>query len=281
MTGRPDGVPYGVGHIQVLEGLEAVRKRPGMYVGSDGAGGLLRLVAEVVGHAVAEVVAGHATAVDVTLTADGGVRVADDGRGLPVGVAGPTSGEPALESVLTELRGGYPDSRGSCGTGLAVVNGLSRRLTAEVRRDGFRWTQEYARGVPLAPPARREATDAHGTTLTLWADDELFTTTTHSFTALARHVRELAYLCGELTVSLTDERPEADRNTVRYRRDGGLRGFLTHLDAREGEPAAPVHPTVIGFEAGSCEVALRWDWLGHHPEEAASIVRHATAQAIG
>ncbi|MFF1495132.1 ATP-binding protein [Streptomyces sp. NPDC058304] len=245
---------YDASCIQVLEGRAAVRKRPGMYVGSTGERGLHRMVYEVVGHALAEALAGHGDTIDVTITADGGVRVVDNGRGIPVEVEEP-SGKPGIEAVLTELRACTIHSIGIC-----VVNALSSRLEVEVRRDGFRWTQEYERAVPLAPPARHEETTETGTTITFWPDADIFETTEFSFAILSLRFRELASLNKGLALSLTDERDTT--HTVRHSYEQGAQDFVSHLNSRNGEP---IHPTVIAFVAEdeditiSVEIALQWD----------------------
>ncbi|MFI5672642.1 ATP-binding protein [Streptomyces sp. NPDC051704] len=185
--------PYDASHIEVLEGLVAIRKRPGMYIGSTTESGLHRLVDELVGHAIDEAAGGRAGTVGVTLTADGGVRVADDGRGIPA---------EDIETALTELRAGSFSVVGIC-----LVNALSRRVEVEVRRDGFRWTQQHERGVPLAPPRRHEQTPDTGTTITFWPDPEIFGTTECSSAALSDRFRELAALGEPVTLTLTDERP--------------------------------------------------------------------------
>lgn len=258
--------PYDASHIQVLEGLEAVRKRPGMYVGSTGRRGLHQMVFDVVGRAVNEVLAGRAGAVDVTLTADGGVRVADDGPGVPFEAAGGTGG-PGLEALLTQLHAGSePGGRHAVamslgGVGPCVTNALSSRLRAEVRRKGVHWVQEYARGVALTPPTSAGPTTRGGTTITFWPDADIFEAPECSFTVLAERFRELAFLNRGLGISLTDERPAGGSRSVRCRFPGGARDFVAFLGARAG---AFVHPDVIGFEredpriAGTVEVALRW-----------------------
>ncbi|MCX4545932.1 GNAT family N-acetyltransferase [Streptomyces sp. NBC_01565] len=247
---NPTTTTYDAGHIEVLEGLAAVRERPGMYIGSTGERGLHHMVFELLGHAAAEVSAGHADTIGVTLTADGGVRVADNGRGLPV------------EAELTELRAGGRYGSGLHGIGISVVNALSSRLTTEVRRDGFRWTQEYESGVALTPPVRQEETTEHGTAITFWADADIFTGTEYCAATLSRRFQELAFLHRGLSISLTDERP------VRHSYEHGARDFVTHLNSG----SEPLHPTVIVLEANanadedvdmevdvSVEIALQWN----------------------
>ena len=205
---------YDASAIQVLEGLEAVRKRPGMYIGSTGERGLHHLVQEIVDNSVDEAMAGHADSIEVTILPDGAVRVVDNGRGIPVGVE-KTTGKPAVEVVLTVLHaggkfggGGYAVSGGLHGVGVSVVNALSNRLAVEVRTDGYRWTQEYKSGVPVAELARHEEISETGTTVTFWADPEIFETTDYSFDTLSRRFQEMAFLNKGLTISLTDERPD-------------------------------------------------------------------------
>ncbi|MFD8810210.1 DNA topoisomerase (ATP-hydrolyzing) subunit B [Streptomyces sp. NPDC059627] len=272
---------YDANAITVLEGLDAVRKRPGMYIGTTGEQGLHHLVQELVDNSVDEALAGVADRIDVTILADGGVRVVDNGRGIPVGIP-PGENRPAVEVVLTVLHaggkfggGGYAVSGGLHGVGLSVVNALSTRLSAEIWTDGHRWTQDYRGGAPIAPLARHEATSRTGTSLTFWADGGIFETTEYSFETLARRFREMAFLNRGLTLTLTDERPsarataaadEADSDpaakTVAYRYDGGITDFVAHLNARKGEP---VHPSVITIAAEdtgrllSAEIALQWN----------------------
>ncbi|MGW6709434.1 ATP-binding protein, partial [Streptomyces sp. NPDC054956] len=278
----PDPAPsYDANTISVLDGLDAVRKRPGMYIGSTGVRGLHHLVQEVVDNSVDEALAGVADTIGVTILADGGVRVADNGRGIPIDIVA-SQGKPALEVVLTVLHaggkfggGGYAVSGGLHGVGLSVVNALSTRVSAEVRKDGYRWSQDFKDGVPTAPLARHEATTATGTTLTFWADDSIFDTTDYSFETLSRRFQEVAFLNKGLTISLADERASAragaesadgdtDRQarTVTYHYEGGIADFVTHLNSRKGEA---VHPSVITIEASepartlSAEIAMQWN----------------------
>ena len=273
-SGAPSsGSSYDASAITVLEGLDAVRKRPGMYIGSTGERGLHHLVQEVVDNSVDEALAGHADTIDVTILADGGVRVIDNGRGIPVGII-PSEGKPAVEVVLTVLHaggkfggGGYAVSGGLHGVGVSVVNALSNKLAVEVRTEGFRWTQDYKLGVPTAPLQKNEPTPETGTTVTFWADGDIFETTDYSFETLSRRFQEMAFLNKGLTISLTDERAEhVDEDgkplNVRYYYEGGIVDFVKYLNSRKGEL---IHPTVIDIEAEdkerllSVEVAMQWN----------------------
>ncbi|QZL02907.1 DNA topoisomerase (ATP-hydrolyzing) subunit B [Streptomyces sp. BHT-5-2] len=264
---------YDASAITVLEGLDAVRKRPGMYIGSTGERGLHHLVQEVVDNSVDEALAGHADTIEVTILADGGVRVVDNGRGIPVGIV-PSENKPAVEVVLTVLHaggkfggGGYAVSGGLHGVGVSVVNALSTRVAVEIRTDGHRWTQDYKQGVPTAPLAKHEATDESGTSVTFWADPEIFETTTYSFETLSRRFQEMAFLNKGLTISLKDERPDhVDEDgrplSVRYHYEGGIVDFVKYLNSRKGEL---VHPTVVSVEAEdkermlSLDLAMQWN----------------------
>ncbi|MGW9523251.1 DNA topoisomerase (ATP-hydrolyzing) subunit B [Streptomyces diastaticus] len=278
-------VSYDASAITVLEGLDAVRKRPGMYIGSTGERGLHHMVQEVVDNSVDEALAGHADFIDVTILADGGVRVVDNGRGIPVGIV-PSEGKPAVEVVLTVLHaggkfggGGYAVSGGLHGVGVSVVNALSNRVAVEILTDGHHWTQSYERGVPTAPLARGEATEETGTSVTFWADPSIFETTDYSFETLSRRFQEMAFLNKGLTIKLTDERASAkatagadsdeatagepeEPRTVTYHYEGGIVDFVTYLNSRKGEV---IHPTVIDIEAEdkdrllSIEVAMQWN----------------------
>jgi DNA gyrase subunit B len=275
---------YDASAITVLEGLDAVRKRPGMYIGSTGERGLHHLVYEVVDNSVDEALAGHADRIDVMILADGGVRVVDNGRGIPVGIV-PSENKPAVEVVLTVLHaggkfggGGYAVSGGLHGVGVSVVNALSSRVSVEVKRDGYRWTQDYKLGVPTAPLAKNEPTDETGTTVTFWADGDIFETTEYSFETLSRRFQEMAFLNKGLTLTLTDERESAKATVgadapeepdeepparaVTYYYEGGIVDFVKYLNSRKGEL---IHPTVIDIEAEdkermlSVEIAMQWN----------------------
>ena len=273
---------YDASAITVLEGLDAVRKRPGMYIGSTGERGLHHLVYEVVDNSVDEALAGHASLIQVTLLADGGVRVIDDGRGIPVDIVA-SEGKPAVEVVLTVLHAGgkfggsgYSVSGGLHGVGVSVVNALSTHLDVEVGRDGHVYRQSFLRGVPTAPLSKDEATDHTGTTITFWADGDIFETTHYDFTTLSRRFQEMAFLNKGLTLELVDERaaavvdfddesepvPESERvRRVRYHYDGGIADFVRHINASKGV----ANPTVIDIESEaddkrmSAEIAMQWN----------------------
>ena len=271
---------YDASAITVLEGLDAVRKRPGMYIGSTGERGLHHLVYEVVDNSVDEAMAGYATLIDVTLLSDGGVQVVDNGRGIPVDMH-PIEKRPAVEVVLTVLHAGgkfggsgYSVSGGLHGVGVSVVNALSTRLDIEVHRDGYAHRQTYAHGVPTAALKRGEAVQDTGTAVRFWADGDIFETTHYDFTTLARRFQEMAFLNKGLTLCLTDERPaegtvtddtEETIRQVTYRYDGGIADFVRHINASKG----PSHASVIEMSAESevsssgqqmsVEVALQWN----------------------
>ncbi|MCZ3387959.1 MAG: DNA topoisomerase (ATP-hydrolyzing) subunit B [Actinomycetia bacterium] len=270
---------YDATDIQVLEGLDAVRKRPGMYIGSTGERGLHHLVQEVVDNSVDEAMAGYADHITVTLREDGSVRVIDNGRGIPVDLH-PVEKRPAVEVVLTVLHaggkfggGGYSVSGGLHGVGVSVVNALSTRLDIEVRRDGHVWRQSYEHGVPMAPLAKGEATDITGTQVTYWADADIFDDVVYSFDTLSRRFQEMAFLNRALTIELNDERvpddvddvddDEPDVRYVTYYYEGGIADFVRHINARS--KSGPVHSNVIEYGAEdtklgmSLEVAMQWN----------------------
>ncbi len=274
---RSQLLSYDATDIQVLEGLDAVRKRPGMYIGSTGERGLHHLVQEVVDNSVDEAMAGYADHITVTLREDGSVRVIDNGRGIPVDLH-PVEKRPAVEVVLTVLHaggkfggGGYSVSGGLHGVGVSVVNALSTRLDVEVRRDGHVWRQSYEHGVPMAPLAKGEATDLTGTTITYWADAGIFDDVVYSFDTLSRRLQEMAFLNRALTIELIDERvrdadvddDEPDVRHVTYYYEGGIADFVRHINARS--KSGPVHSNVIEYGAEdiklgmSLEVAMQWN----------------------
>jgi DNA gyrase subunit B len=216
---------YNAASITVLEGLEAVRKRPGMYIGSTGERGLHHLVWEVVDNSVDEAMAGYGDTIEVTLRADGGVTVADNGRGFPVAMH-PTQTKPALEVALTVLHAGgkfnsdsYAVSGGLHGVGVSVVNALSTRLEVEVRRNGTLYRQEYqhAKPGPLQEMGKAKGT---GTTLTFWADPNVFETTEYKLETISRRLQEMAFLNKGLTIKLRDERPKAIQTAEAEGSDG-------------------------------------------------------------
>ncbi|GAA3669369.1 DNA topoisomerase (ATP-hydrolyzing) subunit B [Nonomuraea antimicrobica] len=259
---------YDASSITVLEGLEAVRKRPGMYIGSTGERGLHHLVQEIVDNAVDEALAGHASWIDVTILADNGVRVIDNGRGIPTGIH-PVEKRSAVEVVLTTLHAGgkfdsqsYAVSGGLHGVGSAVVNALSTALEVEVKQNGFYWRQRYEMSKPTAPLAKGEPTDETGTTVTFWPDAEVFETTTWNFETLSRRFQEMAFLNKGLTITLTDERPDhvnGEPRQVVYSYAGGLADFVQHLNSKK----EPAHASIIAFEEEgdgiAVEIAMQWN----------------------
>ncbi|GAB2998390.1 DNA topoisomerase (ATP-hydrolyzing) subunit B [Saccharothrix stipae] len=273
---------YNASSITVLEGLEAVRKRPGMYIGSTGERGLHHLIQEVVDNSVDEAMAGYATVVDVTLLANGGVRVIDDGRGIPIGMH-PVEKRPTLEVVLTKLHAGgkfdsdsYAVSGGLHGVGISVVNALSTAVDVEVKTEGFTWNQRFENTKPAHELTKGEPTDETGTAITFWADATIFETTEYNIETISRRLQEMAFLNKGLTIILRDERiqegdEEADAEghvaAVRERTfhyPGGLEDFVRHINhTREA-----VHQKVVSFEAKGedleVEVAMQWN-TGYTP----------------
>jgi DNA gyrase subunit B len=266
------GTSYDASDITVLEGLDAVRKRPSMYIGSTGERGLHHLVYEVVDNSVDEALAGECDLIDITLLRDGGVRVIDNGRGIPVDMH-PIEKRPAVEVVLTVLHAGgkfggsgYSVSGGLHGVGISVVNALSSKLAVDVQRDGYHWHQTYRLGVPEADLVRGESTDQTGTTVTFWASSDIFETTDFSFETLSTRFREMAFLNRGLTIKMTDERAgrvdeKGNQIAIIYKYDGGISDFVRHLNSTKGA----THKTIIAFEAEdtkarlSLEVAMQWN----------------------
>ncbi len=256
---------YDAQDITVLEGLEAVRKRPGMYIGSTGVRGLHHLVYEVVDNSVDEALAGFCDTVTVTIHPDDSVTVTDNGRGIPVATM-EKEDKSALEVVLTVLHaggkfgdgGGYKVSGGLHGVGVSVVNALSDELNVTVKRDGFTWTQSYVRGAPQGPMAQGEATDETGTTITFRPDDDVFETLTFEFSTLEQRLRETAFLTRGLRISITDERGEGVR-TREFHYEGGIEDFVRFIN----ENKDPIQQKVIFFagdgDEGALEVAMQWN----------------------
>jgi DNA gyrase subunit B len=258
---------YTAGSITVLEGLEAVRKRPGMYIGSTGERGLHHLVWEVVDNSVDEALAGVCDSIDVVLLADGGVRVVDNGRGFPVDLH-PKLRKPGVEVALTMLHAGgkfdgkaYAVSGGLHGVGVSVVNALSLRMEIEVHRDGHVWRQEYNYSKP-GPLVKGEPTRRHGTSVAFWPDPKVFETTEFSFETIYRRLQEYAFLNRGLTIHLVDERKpdeEGNRREVTFLYKGGIADFVRHLNQTKN----PIHKSVIEFTADgegmSVEIAMQWN----------------------
>ncbi|WP_083917990.1 DNA topoisomerase (ATP-hydrolyzing) subunit B [Nocardiopsis xinjiangensis] len=258
---------YDARSITVLEGLEAVRKRPGMYIGSTGERGLHHLVSEVVDNSVDEAMAGYATGIEVTLLADGGVRVADNGRGIPTDLH-PVEKRPAVELVLTTLHAGgkfddksYAVSGGLHGVGVSVVNALSTALDVEIRRDGHVWRQRYDVTRP-GELVRGEEVSETGTQITFWPDPDIFETITFSYETLSRRMQEMAFLNKGLSITIRDERPEfIDDGPVvnTYHYVNGLSDYVNHINAKK----EPAHASIISFEEEgegiAAEIAMQWN----------------------
>ncbi len=255
---------YDAQDITVLEGLTAVRKRPGMYIGSTGVRGLHHLVYEVVDNSVDEALAGRNDAVEVMIHPDNSITVVDHGAGIPVGIM-EKEGKPAVEVVLTVLHaggkfgdgGGYKVSGGLHGVGVSVVNALSEYLRVEVRRDGFTWWQEYARGIPQNDLQKGEPTKETGTTITFRPDAEIFESLDFDFATLEQRLRETAFLTRGLRISIEDERGEDRRAEFQY--EGGIEDFVSFLN----ENKDPIQKKVVFFsgesDEGAVEVALQWN----------------------
>jgi DNA gyrase subunit B len=282
LAGVSVGTEYDASAITVLEGLEAVRKRPSMYIGSTGERGLHHLVWEIVDNSVDEALAGYADTIDVTLLADGGVRVADNGRGIPTDIH-PAEGKSAVELVLTQLHaggkfggGGYKVSGGLHGVGSSVVNALSTRLDAEVFQKGHAFRVTFDHGEAVAPLEKQEASDRTGTTITYWADGDIFESTTYDFETIRARFQQMAFLNKGLTINLVDERePESAADEaetvdaaekkprkISYRYENGLVDYVTHLVS--SKKSEPVHAEIISIESEdterqlSLELAMQW-----------------------
>jgi DNA gyrase subunit B len=271
MTSTPtENLPddtYGADQIQILEGLEAVRKRPGMYIGSTGPRGLHHLVYEVVDNSVDEALAGYCDMITIVLRKDGGVRVRDNGRGIPVDL-NKQENKSSVEVVMTILHaggkfggGGYAVSGGLHGVGVSVVNALSREVDTEVRRQGHVWRMSFRDGVPVAPLEKGEATDETGTQQTFWPSTETFETVEFDFETLRARFQQMAFLNKGLRLTITDERGEEDV-VESYMYEKGLVDYVEYLNkSKRGEL---IHPEIIAFESEdterkiSLEVAMQW-----------------------
>jgi DNA gyrase subunit B len=263
-AGASPNSSYDAQDITVLEGLEAVRKRPGMYIGSTGPRGLHHLVYEVVDNSVDEALAGHCDNVTVTIHPDNSVTVADDGRGIPVAVMAKEQ-RPAVEIVLTVLHaggkfgdgGGYKVSGGLHGVGVSVVNALSEKLDVEIRRDGYAWRQSYTRGKPQGDLVRGEATKETGTTITYLPDADIFETLEIDFKMIEERMRDTAFLTRGLRIMIVDERDEGKR--VEFQYEGGIRDFVAYLNQNKD----PIQKNIVYFEGdsseGAVEVAMQWN----------------------
>jgi DNA gyrase subunit B len=278
---QPEQGDYGADQIQILEGLEAVRKRPGMYIGSTGPRGLHHLVYEIVDNAVDEALAGHCDSIEVTILPDGGVRVTDNGRGIPVDPHSSDPSKSTVEVVLTVLHaggkfggGGYAVSGGLHGVGSSVVNALSSKLEVEIRRQGSVHRQAFSIGVPDGPLVTGEDADTTGTTVTFWPSADIFETVEFDYETLAKRFQQMAFLNKGLRIALEDLRPEAliqpdgDDSAAPVQRadeflyEQGLKDYVAHLN--ESKKAEPVHPEIIDFESEdkerriSVEIAMQW-----------------------
>jgi DNA gyrase subunit B len=264
----PNDSSYGASDIQVLEGLEAVRKRPGMYIGSTGPRGLHHLVYEIVDNSVDEALAGHCDTIVVEIQKDGAVRVSDNGRGIPVDEH-PVEKKSTVEVVLTILHaggkfggGGYAVSGGLHGVGSSVVNALSQKLTVEVKRQGHIWTQEYKDGVPKAPLKKEGKTDETGTTITFWPNSVIFDTVDFDYETLRTRFQQMAFLNKGLTISVSDQRPGGEGRTHSYMYERGLEDYVAFLNS--AKKIELVHDEIISFESEdterkiALEVAMQW-----------------------
>jgi DNA gyrase subunit B len=258
---------YTSADITILEGLEAVRRRPGMYIGSTGPRGLHHLVYEVVDNSIDEALAGFCSKILVRLLPDGSCQVVDDGRGIPVQpIPGAKDRRPAVEVVLTTLHAGgkfdgksYAVSGGLHGVGVSVVNALSTKLTVEVARDGFTWSQEFAYGKPVTKLRKGKATTKSGTSIQFWPDPEVFTDTVEfKRETLAERLQESSFLTKGVEIALVDEREKPPVRTV-YKASGGLADFVKHLS----QGKTPVHPHIVTFEGkredSELDVAMQWN----------------------
>ena len=228
---------YGAGNIKVLKGLEAVRKRPGMYIGDTNIGGLHHMIYEVVDNSIDEAMAGFCDEIDVTITDEKSVIVSDNGRGIPVDIH-PTEKIPAATVVLTVLHAGgkfdkdtYKVSGGLHGVGVSVVNALSTKLVLTIDKDGKRYRQEFSKGIPTTQLEVIGDSKSNGTTVEFWPDDSIFETTDFQYTVLEERFKELAYLNPKITINFKDQRV-GKSDTFHF--EGGLESFVEHLNKKRG-----------------------------------------------
>jgi DNA gyrase subunit B len=260
---NPKGHSYDASQIQVLEGLDPVRKRPGMYIGSTGTEGLHHLVKELADNGIDEVIAGFATELHITLHQDGGVTVTDNGRGIPVEIH-PKTHKNTLETVLTTLHaggkfgsGGYKVSSGLHGVGSSVVNALSIKLIATVARDGFEWTQEYAKGVPTTKLIKGKPTDRTGTTITFYPDSSVFNTTTDfDYDWVVDYLRHQAYLTKGVKASVSDER---SGQAYAFHFEGGIESYVRHLNAGKETLDEEIFYVEKEIEEAIVEISLQYN----------------------
>ncbi len=276
---------YAADSIQVLEGLEAVRMRPAMYIGSTGPRGLHHLIWEAVDNSVDEAMAGYCTRIAVTLLADGGVRVRDNGRGIPVDNIKAT-GLPALTTVMTTLHAGgkfdseaYQVSGGLHGVGISVVNALSTHTEVAVVRDGFEWSQSFEYGNPAGPLEKGKQAKRSGTQVSFWADPEIFEeSTTYSAKTVITRLREMAFLNKGLEIRFRDERgDEIAEETFKYA--GGIIDFVKHLNTNRD----PIHPQIAFFEEtiDGAEIAVALQWTGAYKETILSFANNINTHEGG
>ncbi len=284
-TKRATNASYEAKDIKVLEGLEAVRRRPAMYIGSTGPRGLHHLIWEAVDNSVDEAMAGYCTRVEVALLADGGVRVRDNGRGIPV-AKHPTTKESALTTVMTTLHAGgkfdsgaYAVSGGLHGVGISVVNALSKRLEADIVRDGHHWSQVYEYGDETGPVKKGNEAKRTGTQVVFWADPEIFTEgIDYSSKTVMSRLREMAFLNQGLEIRFRDERAETPVEEI-FKYSGGLVDFVKYLNANR----EPVHRQVVSFEETSddAEVAIAMQWTGSYRETILSFANNINTHEGG
>lgn len=262
---KKEDAQYGASSIQVLEGLEAVRKRPGMYIGSTDGHGRDHCVKEIVDNSIDEALAGHCTHITLKLTESGSCSVEDNGRGIPVDIH-PKTGVSTLETVMTVLHAGgkfggdnsgYKVSGGLHGVGASVVNALSVRTEATVWNNGFEYFQAYERGKPVAPVAKKGKTDhANGTKIEFWPDKEIFEDIVFDFGYVKKDFRERAYLTKGVTLTAIDERT-GSQDRIRYYFEGGLRSYITFLN-RHQETLGEIFHTDTTVDAVAVEVAMQY-----------------------